>query len=145
MNNVTINFVQVPPEEFHEDILSDAAEADENNSTGGTKDQNSKGDEKPKFGSPPDYDSLDFDFKGECERLLFTLNVGEAHLDLNQQKRFIRLIYENQEVFSLYDEDLSYCDKLKHSIPTTTNKPVYIAHRHIPIQLQSEVRKCLDV
>ena len=40
--------------------------------------------------------------------------------------------------------DLGYCDKLKHSIPTTTNKPVYLPHRQIPIQLQSEVRKCLD-
>ena len=54
------------------------------------------------------------------------------------------MIYENQEVFSLYDGDLGYCDKLKHSIPTTTNKPVYLPHRQIPIQLQSEVRKCLD-
>ena len=65
-------------------------------------------------------------------------------MDLEQQKRFIKLIYENQEVFSLYDGDLGYCDKLKHSIPTTTNKPVYLPHRQIPIQLQSEVRKCLD-
>ena len=143
-NNVTINFVQVPPKEFHEDILSDAVEAEENNSKGETKDQNNKGDEKPKFGSPLDYDLLDFDFKGECERLPFTLNVGEAPLDLDQQKRFIRLIYENQEVFSLYDGDLGYCDKLKHSIPTTTNKPVYLPHHQIPIQLQLAVRKCLD-
>ena len=128
-NNVTINFVQVPPEEFREDIFSNAAEAEENNSSNKTaKDQNSKGEEKPKFGSPPDYDSPDFDFKGECERLPFPLNIGEAPLDLDQQKRFIRLIYENQEVFSLYDGDLGYCDKLKHSIPTTTNKPVYLPH-----------------
>ena len=144
-NNVNINFIQVPPEEFREDIFSNAAEAEENNSSNKTtRDQNSKGEEKPKFGSPPDYDSPDFDFKGECERLPFPLNIGEAPLDIDQQKRFIRLIYENQEVFSLYDGDLGYCDKLKHSIPTTTNKPVYLPHRQIPIQLQSEVRKCLD-
>ena len=31
-----------------------------------------------------------------------------------------------------------------HSIPTTTDKPVYLPHRQIPVQLQSEVRKCLD-
>ena len=67
-NNVTINFIQVPPEEFREDIFSNAAEAEENNSSSKTaKDQNSKGEEKPKFGSPLDYDSPDFDFKGECE------------------------------------------------------------------------------
>ena len=92
-NNVTINFVQVPPKEFREDIFSNAAEAEENNSSNKTEKQNSKGEEKPKFGSPPDYDSPDFDFKGECERLPFLLNIGEAPLDLDQQKRFIRLIY----------------------------------------------------
>ena len=33
-NNVTINFVQVPPEEFREDIFSNAAEAKENDPLG---------------------------------------------------------------------------------------------------------------
>ena len=47
-------------------------------------------------------------------------------------------------MFSLYDGDLGYCDHLKHSIPTTTERPVYLPHCQIPIQLQSEVRKCLD-
>ena len=63
---------------------------------------------------------------------------------MEQQKRFIQLIYDNQEVFSLYDGDLGFCEKIKHSIPTTTEKPVYLPHRQIPIQLQSEVRKCLE-
>ena len=63
---------------------------------------------------------------------------------MEQQKRFIKLIYENQEVFSLYDGDLGYCEKIKYSIPTTTDKPVYLPHRQIPIQLQSKVKKCLD-
>ena len=39
---------------------------------------------------------------------------------------------------------MGFCDALKHSIPTTTDKPVYLPHRQIPVQLQSEVRKCLD-
>ena len=46
--------------------------------------------------------------------------------------------------FSLGDEDLGLCDRLKHTIPTTTDKPVYLPHRTIPVQLQAEVRKCLD-
>ena len=41
MNNVTINFVQVPPEEFCKDIFSNAAEAEENNPSGKTENQNS--------------------------------------------------------------------------------------------------------
>ena len=47
-------------------------------------------------------------------------------------------------MFSLHDGDLGYCDVLKHSIPVSSNKPVYLPHRAIPVQLQSEVRKCLD-
>ena len=47
-------------------------------------------------------------------------------------------------MFSLHDGDLGYCDVLKHSIPVSSNKPVYLPHRAIPVQLQSEVRKCFD-
>ena len=47
-------------------------------------------------------------------------------------------------MFSLHDGDLGYCDVLKHSIPVSSNKPVYLPHRAIPVQLQSEVCKCLD-
>ena len=39
---------------------------------------------------------------------------------------------------------MGFCDVLKHSIPSTTDKPVYSPHRQIPVQLQAEVRKCLD-
>ena len=78
------------------------------------------------------------------KHLPFTINIGEAPLTREQQARFIDLIYEYQEVFSLFDGDLGYCDALKHSIPTTTDKPVYLPHRQIPVQLQQEVRKCLE-
>ena len=54
------------------------------------------------------------------------------------------MIYDHTEIFSLFDGDLGFCEVLKHSIPTTTDKPVYLPHRQIPVQLQSEVRKCLD-
>ena len=47
-------------------------------------------------------------------------------------------------MFSLCDEDLGLCDCLKHTIPTTTDKPVYLPHCTIPVQLQAEVHKCLD-
>ena len=56
-----------------------------------------------------------------------------------QQVRFLELIYNNQNVFSLCDEDLGLCDCLKHTIPTTMDKPVYLPHRTIPVQLQAEV------
>ena len=62
----------------------------------------------------------------------------------SQQKQFLELIYDNQSMFSLCDEDLGLCDHLKHTIPMTTDKPIYLPHRTIPVQLQAEVRKCLD-
>ena len=101
-------------------------------------------EDKPSFGIPPDFDSDQFKFKWELERLPFMINIGEAPHTLEQQKWFIRLIHENQAVFSLYEGDLGYCDHLKHSIPTT-ERLVYLPHRQIPIQLQSKVKKCLDV
>ena len=61
-----------------------------------------------------------------------------------QQIRFRELIYDNQSVFSLCGEDLDLCDCLKHIIPTTTDKPIYLPHQTIPVQLQTEVHECLD-
>ena len=54
------------------------------------------------------------------------------------------MIYNHTEVFSLFDGNLGFCDVLKHSIPTHTDKPVYLPHWQILVQLQSKVRKCLD-
>ena len=62
-----------------------------------------------------------------------------------QQRWFLELIYDHQSMFSLCDEDLGLCDHLKHTITTTTDKPVYLPHHTILVQLQTEVRKCLDM
>ena len=71
----------------------------------------------------------------ELGRLPFPLNLGKVEMSKSQQIRFLELIYDNKSVFSLYDEDLGLCDCLKHTIPTTTDKPVYLPHRTIPVQL----------
>ena len=60
------------------------------------------------------------------------------------QKHFLKLIYDHQGIFSLCDEDLGLCDHLKHTILTMTMKPIYLPHPTILVQLQTEVRKCLD-
>ena len=62
----------------------------------------------------------------------------------SQQVRFLELLYDNQSVVLLCNEDLGLCDHLKHTIPTTTDKSVYLPHCTIPVQLQAEVCKCLD-
>ena len=98
----------------------------------------------PTFGPRPNTSVADFNFKQEVEHLPFTLNLGDVHLEKEHQARFIDMIYSNQEVFSLHDEDLGYCNKLTHTILTSTNKPVYLPHRTILRQLQGEVCKCLN-
>ena len=100
--------------------------------------------EKPKFGSRLKFSSLEFDFQRELDRLPFPLNLGKVEMSKEQQVRFLELIYDNQSVFLLCDEDLGLCDCLKHTIPTTMDKPIYLPHHTIPVQLQAEVCKCLD-
>ena len=108
------------------------------------EDKDTKEEPLPKFGPRPNFDDPNFYFKEELKRLSFQLNLGEAPLSREQQIKFLTIIYDNREVFSLHDGDLGHCDVLKHSIPVTSNKPVYLPHRAIPVQLQSEVHKCLD-
>ena len=142
-NDIEVNFIQVPPEDLQPDILTNGVGCGEEMEEEIPSSQDSGTENKPSFGILPDFDSDQFNFKRELERLPFTINIGKAPLTLEQQKQFIRLIYENQAVFFLYDGDLGYCDRLKYSIPTTTERPVYLPHQQI--HLQSEVRKCLNV
>ena len=100
---------------------------------------------RPIFGPRPDTQSTDFNFEAEVKCLPFKLNSGdEAKLTCIQQSWFIDLIYDHPEVFSLHDEDLRFCNWIKHTIPIMMDKPVYLAHHTIPPQLQGEVYKCLD-
>ena len=65
----------------------------------------------PTFGPHPNTQVAGFDLKKkEIEHLPFKLNLGDVPLDKEHQTRFINLIYSNQEVFLLHDEDLVYCD-----------------------------------
>ena len=61
-----------------------------------------------------------------------------------QQSWFLNDLYDHVEVFSLHDEDLRFCDNIKHTILSTLDKPVYLPHCTIPPQLQGEVCECLD-
>ena len=143
-DTVEIKLQQVPPEDLHEEILSCATEAKQEEDKPNGKDSSKERDEKPSFGTRPDTESPQFDFKRELEWLTFELNIFKALLTREQQAHLIDIIYDHTEVFSLFDGDLGFFNALKHSIPTTMDKPVYLPHHQIPVQLQSEVRKCLD-
>ena len=89
--------------------------------------------ERSVFGPRPDTQATDFDLKAEVQHLPFKLNLGqEVKLTHIQQGQFIDLIYDHPEVFSLHDEDLGFCDQIKHTIPMTMDGPVYLPHHTIP-------------
>ena len=69
------------------------------------------------MGLDPTSTDPDFDFQQELSQLPFPVNMREVNMNELQQKRFLELIYDNQSVFSLCDEDLGLCDRLKHTIP----------------------------
>ena len=96
----------------------------------------------PSFGPYPDT-TQDYDFKDEVEKLPFKFNLGDAPFSKEQKDHLLNLIYDHEKVFSLHNEDLGFCTKLAHSIPTTTERPVYLPHRTIPRQLQGEVQNAL--
>ena len=89
--------------------------------------------------------AANFDIQAEINCLPFKLNMGtKVTMTHEQQSWFINLIYDHTEVFSLHDEDLCFCDKIKHIIPMTLDRPVYLLHHTVPLQLLGEVHKCLD-
>ena len=63
-----------------------------------------------KFGSHPNTKAADFDFPKGSRVSSLQAQSGKHSLDREHQAKFIDLIYSNQEVFSLHDEDLHYCD-----------------------------------
>ena len=137
-----IKLQPIPPEDLREEILSNEMEINQETSDTSGKNASNEEDEKPSFGVRPNTKNPDFNFKKELEQLPFQLNIGDTPLTHKQQAHLIDVIYDHTEVFSLFDGDLGFCNVLKHSIPTTTDKPVYLPHWQIPVQLQSEVRKC---
>ena len=79
--------------------------------------------ERAEFGPSQGTGSTSFNFKSEIDWLPFQLNIAkEANLTWEQQSNFINLVYDNKGVFSLHEEDLSYCDQIKHIILTTTEE-----------------------
>ena len=133
-DNIEVVFQPIPPADIMTTVKSVHNEP-------GTK---PSAEPCPTFGPRPNTSAADFNFQQEVACLPFKLNLGDVPLEKGHQARFINLIYSNQEVFSLHDEDPGYCDKLTLTIPTSTDKPVYLLHRTIPRQLQGEVCKCLN-
>ena len=125
-NDIKINFQLTIPPEIEHGLQSNHMEAEEKSVTSEVQEN-----PQPTFGPHPDT-RLNYNFEDEVQQLPFKFNLGDAPLNKEQQDQLLNLIHSNKEVFSLHDEDLGFCDKLAHTIVTTTNKPVYLPHRTIP-------------
>ena len=102
----------------------------------------------PTFGPCPNTSAADLNFKQGVESLPFKLNLGDVHLEKEHQARFIDLIYSNQEVFSLQDEDLGYCNKclntwLCQGIIQPSNSP-YASQVVLVQKKTGEICICVD-
>ena len=135
-NEVTVSFYPMPMPEVQEEILSQSVSQVSN---GDSKDQlvQRKVVRSPSLDLDPTSMILILIFVKSSKDFLFPLILEK--LKCLKSKKFLKLIYESQVVFSLCDEDLGLCDCIKHTIPTTTDKPVYLPHRTIPFQLQAKV------
>ena len=136
-DNMQISFSPVTPNSFR--VRSEQVESITPNITPPTS------DDKQSFGPRPDVKAMNFDFQAEIDHLPFKLNMGTTiDMTCEQQSQFINIIYNHPEVFFLHDEDLGFCNKIKHTIPMTSERRVYLLHHTIPPQLLGEVYKCLD-
>ena len=126
-DDITISFLLAPPHEGQEQVENNAVEVEEN------PEQPKESKilvEYPRFGQRPDTKKA-CDFKTEIEQLPLKFNMQDVPFTKEQQDQLLNLIYNNQQVFSLHDEDLGFCNKLTHTIPTMIDRPVYLPHRTI--------------
>ena len=136
-DNINISFSPVAPDSIR--VKSEQVEPTTSDITPPTS------NEKPSFGPRPNVRATDFDFQAQINHLPFKLNMEtKVNMICEQQSWFINLIYDHLEVFPLHNEDLCFCDKIKHKIPMTLDRPVNLLHCTIPLQLLGEVHKCLD-
>ena len=74
------------------------------------------------------------------EKLIPQMKIGDT-LNSEEQHRFLQLLEKHERVFSKDDDDLGYCDVIKHRIILTDNIPVKVPHRRIPPHQWNEVRE----
>ena len=120
-DEMIISFLLAPPCEEKKQVESKAVEVEENLDP---QQRDSLPEDYPKFGERPETGKA-YDFKEEVAWLPFQFNLGNASFTKEQQDLLLGLVYDNQQVFSLHDEDLGFSDKLTHTILTTTDRPVY--------------------
>ena len=126
-DDITISLLLAPPHEGQEKVENNAVGMEENPDQ---PKENKIPVEYPRFGERHDTRKA-YDFTIEIEQLPLKFNMGDAPFTKEQQDQLLNLIYNNQQVFSIHDEDLGFCNKLTQTMPTMIDSPVYLSHRTI--------------
>ena len=119
--------------------------AAEENPSGETSGSNSNKEDRPKFGPRPDLELDEFDFKTKLEKLPFALNIGEAPLTVEHKDGLFNLYMTTKRSSPFTTEIWGTVRKSNTVSQQPPRNQSTLPHRQIPIQLQSEVRKCLEV
>lgn len=69
--------------------------------------------------------------------------IESGCLSTQKEHQLKELLLEHEDVFSRGEDDIGFCDKVEHRIPTLDNVPVKIPHRRIPPNQWAEVRDYL--
>ena len=87
------------------------------------------------------------DYNGELQRQLVQQLMGRMDLGSNLTEEeaadLQEVIRKNETVFSKSEDDIGFCDEVKHRIVLEDDQPVRMAHRRIPPHQWSEVRDYL--
>ena len=66
----------------------------------------------------------------KIDAILSRMDVGD--LTESQQERLQQVIGRYQSTFSENEDDLGFCDLVKHKIVTKDDKPIRVPHRRVP-------------
>ena len=118
MGEITVKFQPVLPQELEELSLNQVEAT--------MKNENGENEETPlpAFGPHAD-NNKHYKFEDEVAQLPLKVNLCDAPFMKQQQDWLLDIIYDHQKVFSVHNEDLGFCNRLTHRIPTMTDKPVY--------------------
>jgi hypothetical protein len=77
-----------------------------------------------------------------ARQLIDKMDIGGG-IGNDCRDKLAEVINKHEATFSKTDEDIGFCDAVKHKIITTDDIPVKLAHRRIPPQQWEEVREYL--
>lgn len=78
----------------------------------------------------------------DMEDIFTRLDIGDINTE--EREKLHSLINQHKDVFSKGDDDVGFCDKIKHSIKTVDDTPIRLPYRRVPPSQWEEVRTFLE-